>query len=32
MKNFFTYNLGIKLVALGLAIITWLYVDGQLLK
>ena len=32
MKNFFTYNLGIKLIALGLAIITWLYVDGQLLK
>jgi hypothetical protein len=32
MKNFFTYNLGLKLIALALAIITWLYVDGQLLK
>ena len=32
MKNFFTHNAGIKLIALALAIITWLYVDGQLLK
>lgn len=32
MKNFFTYNLGLKLISLALAIITWLYVDGQLLK
>ncbi len=32
MKVFFTHNLGLKLIALALAVITWLYVDGQLLK
>lgn len=25
-------NLGLKLVALGLAIITWLYVNGELIR
>jgi len=32
MKNFFTNNLGLKLIALGLAIITWIYVNGELIK
>ena len=32
MKNWFTHNLVLKLVALGLAIITWLYVNNELLK
>jgi len=32
MKNFFTNNLGLKLIALGLAIITWVYVNGELIK
>lgn len=25
-------NLGLKIIALGLAIITWIYVNGELLK
>ncbi len=32
MKNWLTHNLLLKLVALGLAIITWLYVNNELLK
>lgn len=32
MKNFFTEHLALKIVALGLAIITWYYVNGELLK
>jgi len=32
MKSFFTNNLGLKLIALGLAIITWIYVNGELIK
>ncbi len=32
IKNFFTYNIGLKLIALGLAIVTWLYVNGELVK
>ena len=32
MKNFLTHNLGLKLIALGLAVITWIYVNGELLK
>ena len=32
MKNWIIHNLGLKLIALGLAIITWIYVNGELLK
>lgn len=32
MKNLFTHKLGLKLVALALAIITWIYVNGELIK
>ncbi len=32
LKKWITYNLGLKLIALGLAIITWIYVNGELLK
>lgn len=32
IKKWITHNLGLKLVALGLAIITWIYVNGELLK
>ena len=32
MKSFLAHNLGLKLIALGLAIITWIYVNGELLK
>lgn len=32
MKKFFTYNLTWKLISLGLAIITWFYVNGELTK
>ena len=30
--NWFTHNIVLKLIALGLAIITWIYVNGELLK
>jgi YbbR domain-containing protein len=30
MKKLLTHNLTLKIVALGLAIITWLYVNGEL--
>jgi hypothetical protein len=32
MKNFLTHNLALKLIALALAVITWIYVKGELLK
>lgn len=32
MKNWITNNLWLKLIALGSAIITWFYVNGELLK
>lgn len=32
MKEWLTHNLGLKLIALGLAVITWIYVNGELLK
>ena len=32
IKNLFTYNLGLKFIALALAIITWFYVSRELLK
>lgn len=32
MKNWITNNYGLKLVSLALAIITWIYVKGELVK
>ena len=32
MKKLLTHNLALKLIALALAIITWIYVKGELLK
>jgi len=32
MKSWFTHNLILKLVALGLAVITWFYVNNELLN
>ncbi len=32
MKRLLTQNLALKLIALGLAILTWYYVNGELLK
>ena len=32
MKKLLTHNFALKLVALALAIITWIYVKGELLK
>jgi len=32
MKRLLTHNWGLKLVSLGLAIITWIYVNNELVK
>ena len=32
MKKINIDNLGLKIIALGLAIITWIYVNGELVK
>ena len=32
MKKRLTHNLGLKLIALVLAIITWMYVNSELIK
>lgn len=32
MKRWFTHNLPLKLIALGLAIITWIYVNRELMR
>jgi len=32
VKKWVTHNLGLKLIALGLAIITWIYVNGEIMK
>ena len=32
MKKWFMHNLGLKLIALGLAIIAWIYVNGEIMK
>jgi len=32
MKNPLSHNIGLKLIAIGLAIITWIYVNGELIK
>ena len=32
MKSWFTHNLTLKIIALGLAIFTWIYVNGELAK
>jgi YbbR domain-containing protein len=32
MKKFFVHNIFLKIIALGLAVITWSYVNGEILK
>ena len=32
MKNFFFHNLSFKIISLGLAIATWIYVNGEIIK
>ena len=32
MKKLITHNWGLKLIALGLAIITWIYVKNELVR
>ncbi len=32
MKRMLTHNLTLKLIALGLAVVTWIYVNGELVK
>ncbi len=32
MKNIITNNLMLKIVSLGLAVITWIYVNGEIIK
>jgi YbbR domain-containing protein len=32
MKRWITHNIALKIIALGLAIITWIYVNGELIK
>lgn len=32
MKTWFTHNFTLKLIALALAVITWIYVNGELIK
>ena len=32
MKDFFTTNIPLKVIALGLAVITWIYVNGEIFK
>lgn len=32
MKKILTHNLTLKLIALGLAVVTWIYVNGELVK
>jgi YbbR domain-containing protein len=32
MKDFLTKNISLKIIALGIAVITWIYVNGEILK
>ena len=32
MKEFLTTNIPLKIIALGIAVITWIYVNGEILK
>ena len=32
INKWLTHNFGLKLIALGLAVITWIYVNNELLK
>ncbi len=32
MKRFFLHNISLKIIALGLAIIAWIYVNGEILR
>ena len=32
MKSILTTNIPLKIIALGIAVITWIYVNGEILK
>lgn len=32
MKKILTHNITLKIIALGIAVITWIYVNGEILK
>ena len=32
MKRFFIHNFSLKVISLGLAIIAWIYVNGEILR
>jgi len=32
VKEKITHNIGLKIIALGLAVITWIYVSGELIN
>lgn len=32
MKQWLTHNFALKLISLGLAVITWIYVNGELVR
>jgi YbbR domain-containing protein len=32
MKNFLMHNIALKIISLGLAVITWIYVNGEILS
>ena len=32
MKHFFLHNISLKIIAVGLAIIAWIYVNGEILR
>ncbi len=32
IKRWLTNNLGLKILALGFAVVTWIYVNGELVK
>ena len=32
MRYFFLHNISLKIIALGLAVITWVYVNGTILR
>ena len=31
MKNIFLHNLWLKIISLGLALITWIYINGEII-
>lgn len=32
MKRFFLHNISLKIISIGLAIIAWIYVNGEILR